>query len=167
MKIIFLDFDGVLTSVDSMVAFWHLNRNEHHNEDRLDPVCVGLIRHLCEKTGAKVVVSSVWRIGRTEQDFLDIFKQYGWDDFPYAGQTPISRERIRGQEIQTWLNQNPVDTYVIFDDDSDMLESQLGNFIHVSNINGFRSQHYVKALRLLGHPDERLEHQVNFVRKQQ
>ena len=58
-----------------------------------------------------------------------------------------------------------VTNYCIFDDDSDMLESQNNNFIHVSNISGLRTKHYCKALILFGVPDERLEAQVNFIRK--
>lgn len=171
-KIIFLDFDGVLNSVDSAIAFWCMDKNKHPHEDRLDAVSVGLIRHLCEETDAKIVISSVWRLGRTVQDFVDIFKLYGWDNAPVIDRTAsLSRTQMsgdrRGREIQLWLDQHPVDSYVIFDDDSDMLESQQSNFIHVSNINGFRSQHYVKALRHFGFPDDRLEQQVNFVRKQQ
>ena len=36
----------------------------------------------------------------------------------------------RGKEIQQWLDEHPeVTNYVIFDDDSDMLEHQMNNFI--------------------------------------
>lgn len=168
MCYIFLDIDGVLNSVDSAIAFFSLDKNVYHQDERLDPVSIGLLRHLCDITDAKIVISSSWKIGRTVQDFLDIFKGYGWDDFPCIGITPYYTGNCtnrRGHEIQQWLDENPVDSYVIFDDDSDMLESQQSNFIHISNINGFRSQHYVKALRHFGHPDDRLEQQVNFVRK--
>ena len=71
----------------------------------------------------------------------------------------------RGHEIQHWLDNNLWDYYLILDDDSDMLEEQSEQFIHVSNVNGFRSQHYCKALRIFGKADERLEAQVNWRKK--
>lgn len=36
---------------------------------------------------------------------------------------------FRGHEIKNWLEKNPVDNYVILDDDEDMLEEQLNNFV--------------------------------------
>lgn len=174
MKVIFLDVDGVLNSVDSAVAFHYLNSTlkntmKRRTEEHLDFVSIGLLKALCDKTGAKIVVSSVWRIGRDKADFIDIFAAYGWIDFPYLDKTITghpSGDSRRGREIEHWLDAHPdVTEYIILDDDSDMLDTQLDRFIHVSNVNGFRSKHYCKALRLLGCPDERLENQVNFVRK--
>jgi hypothetical protein len=159
MKIIFLDIDGVLNSIDSMVAFHGCN------EKHLDKVSIGLLKRLCEATDAKIVISSTWRKGRTIADFVGIFSFYGWDNAPIIGRTPV-KDSKRGLEIHECLLYHPeVTDFVILDDDSDMLDSQLQNFVHVSNINGFRSQHFCKALRVLGCPDDRLEQQVNFVRK--
>lgn len=173
MKVIFLDIDGVLNSVDSMISFynWTPIGTKEQMEDRLDPVSIGLLRRLCLGTGAKIVVSSTWRRGRIKEDFLEIFAGYGWGDFPYLDKTPIGYsinpigERTRGHEIQYWLDNNGNPEYIILDDDSDMLESQKDRFIHCSNINGFRSKHYCQALRLFGQPDVRLEEQVNWVKK--
>lgn len=39
----------------------------------------------------------------------------------------------RGNEIQYWLDRNPCDTYVIFDDDNDMLSIQRENFVRTAN----------------------------------
>lgn len=172
MKVLFLDIDGVLNSVDSSIAFSNMNRNIFKNEMRLDPVSIGLLRSLCvgkhncdiETHDVKIVISSTWRLGRTVQDFIDIFTLYGWDNCPIIGKTKVLNNGNRGDEIQEWLDSKDIEYYVILDDDSDMLDSQLNNFVHVSNINGFRSQHYCKALRILGYPDERLESQVNFKR---
>lgn len=169
MKVIFLDIDGVLNSIDSAIAFFAKKKNKSmmYNEDRLDPVSIGLIQRVCEETGAKIVVSSTWRMGRTQKDFIELFAAYGWEDFPYLDKTDTAGP-VRGSEIQRWLVNNGSPEYIILDDDSDMLQEQHDRFIHVSNVNGFRSKHYCKALRLFGHVDEhleRLESQVNFVRK--
>lgn len=173
MNIIFLDIDGVLNSVDSAIAFyeWMPKGTREQSEDKLDKVSIGLLRKLCMVTDAKIVISSTWRMGRVKEDFEEIFKRYGWVDFPYYGQTIIGYilfdigSRTRGHEIQHWLKEHPeIINYAIIDDDSDMLPNQLKNFVHVSNINGFRSKHYCQCLRLLGKPDEVLERQVNWVK---
>lgn len=171
-KIIFLDIDGVLNSVDSSIAFykWMPRGTKIQMEDRLDSVSIGLLRRLCIETGAKIVISSTWRMGRTESDFVEIFARHGWEDFPIVGLTPIGHtlfevgHRERGQEIQYWLDHNGNPEYIILDDDSDMLDSQMSRFIHCSNVNGFRSKHYCQALRLFGQADERLEYQVNWTK---
>ena len=164
MRIIFLDIDGVMNSVDTTLAFsgGGLNRKK-----RLDPVSIGLLKKLCDETNAKIVISSTWRLGRTIQDFIDIFSTYNWKDAPVIGKTVVLnyKGRTRGDEIQCWIEENNVQEYVILDDDSDMLQSQKHRFVHVSNVNGFRSKHYCQCLRLFGMPDDRLEHQVNWVRK--
>ena len=160
-KIIFLDIDGVLNSVDSMISF------QSCNEYALDKVSIGLLKSLCAITGAEIVVSSTWRMGRDKKDFMEIFSLHDWLDFPYIGRTRVldTYQYNRGNEIQDWLNANidQVD-YIIIDDDSDMLPEQLERFVHVSSVNGFRSKHYCQALRLFGHPDEKLERQVNWVK---
>lgn len=158
MNLIFLDIDGVLNSLDSAIAFHSCN------ESALDPISIGLLKRLCEEVDAKIVISSTWRRGRTTKDFVKIFANYGWQEAPVIGRTPIMDSK-RGLEIHEWSLFNPeVTNYVILDDDGSMLDSQLQNFVHVSNVNGFRSKHYCAALRIFGKPDERLEQQVNFVR---
>lgn len=61
MKVIFLDIDGVLNYTK-----WYTNErnpgNLHGQEGDLDPLCVDRIIRICEETGAKVVISSDWRI---------------------------------------------------------------------------------------------------------
>ncbi len=168
MKIVFLDIDGVLNSVDSAIAYhWlKINMDKRTNEERLDMISVQLLKRLCETVDAKIVVSSTWRLGRTKDDFVRIFNNYHWPDFPYVGRTDSDGQQ-RGDEIRRYVDANNIahDEYIILDDDSDMLPEQHDRFVHVSNVNGFRSKHYCRALRLFGMPDERLESQVNFVRK--
>lgn len=131
MKIIFLDIDGVLNVIsqgrDQFGSIFH-----KHFEDNL--------RHLIEQTDAKIVISSTWRFSG-----LDIMKDM-WlkrnlpgeviDITPYCAiiQKDESYESVeRGYEIQAWLNKHPdVENYVILDDDNDMLDCQLNNFVKTS-----------------------------------
>lgn len=58
-------------------------------------------------------------------------KRYNdWIKEPIHDITPYMRSRHRGSEIQEWLDkQTEPYRYVIFDDDTDMLDSQLPYFI--------------------------------------
>lgn len=172
MKVIFLDIDGVLNSIDSIIAF--AAKKHHvgflHNADRLDPVSVGLLQRACIESGASIVISSTWRKLYNEDEFVNIFKEYGWEDFPIIGVTDNANScgQTRGNEIQRWLDANDNPEYVIVDDDSDMLHIQHERFVHVSNVSGFRTKHYCRVLRLFDCVDvhlEQLESQVRFKRK--
>lgn len=156
MNVIFLDIDGVLNSIDSMVASYQLGL--HSQEKTLDIVSIGLLMKLCKETNAKIVISSTWRLGRTIDDFKSIFSHYGWSDFPIVGMTGRGGiGSVRGDEIQEWVDSNDVSNYVILDDDSDMLESQKLHFVHVSGVNGFRLKHLCHALHIFGFPSKDLE----------
>lgn len=125
MKVIFLDIDGVLNVIpqgrDEYGAIFH----EHFVEN---------LRELIEKTGAKIVISSTWRLSG-----LSIMKEM-WEKRDLPGEvidiTPsLMRERgstlCRGDEIQLWLDEHPeVTNYVYIDDDHvDVNENQLGHFV--------------------------------------
>lgn len=164
MNLVFLDIDGVLNSVRNTVANPRGMDNlpaRRYEELALDPVAVGLVKSLCEKTGAKIVISSSWRIGRTNADFVNIFNHYGWEDFPIIGYTLIM-PTIRGVQIAAWMDaysqidsNEKIEQYVILDDSNDMLPEQMGNIVRTSLSEGLLLADYVAALRILdpNHPD--------------
>ena len=49
MKILFLDFDGVITTLKTR---WKIDMDK-----------IKIINDICDKTDAKIVVTSSWRIG--------------------------------------------------------------------------------------------------------
>lgn len=121
MKIIFLDIDGVLNNMRTRETF----------EDYVfvDDNKILLLKQLIDKTNAKVVLSSSWRIGwqfkdknpRCANDEVRLFealqrklKEFDIDMLSY---TP--HLWCRGKEIDTWLNEwqgEKVDSFVILDD---------------------------------------------------
>lgn len=133
MKVIFLDFDGVLNVIpqghDEYGGIFH-------------PEFVQNLERIIQETGAKLVISSSWRHGGVER-MRAMWKHRGYPG-EIIGITPDLwrgvkdeefHERLeRGHEIEAWLKQHPeVNTYVILDDDDDMLSSQRGNFVQTSN----------------------------------
>lgn len=136
-KIIFLDFDGVITTLKTR---WKIDMNK-----------VKIINDICDRTDAKIVVTSSWRIGYRgvvsafhkflkqyfiKNQYLDHFKKE-FDKFidNIVGMTESGS--YRGNEIKFYMNEHPeIDNYVILDDDSDMLDKQLFNFVQTDTYEG-------------------------------
>lgn len=121
MKVIFLDFDGVLNIIPKSYDQFGGTFHDEFVEN---------LKSIIDQTGAKIVVSSTWRLSGIS--FLrDMWK---FRNYPreIIGTTPDTNF-TRGHEIQMWLDRNPdVENYVILDDDNDMLDSQIPNFVKTS-----------------------------------
>jgi hypothetical protein len=162
MRIIFLDIDGVLN-----YELFYRNRNiseaRSYPLSEICPEAVKLLNDLCESTGAKVVISSTWRLGKKLGEMQAIFKEVGFtgeiiDFTPCLARYPGS---VRGNEILAWIQANEeligwnyydFKEYVIFDDDSDMLYWQRDNFMWVDRHCGLTPNLIYKAKRILGVP---------------
>lgn len=169
MKIIFLDINGVLDSVESKLA----TDKRLGETKRFDPISIGLIKRLCETTGALIVITSTLRKRLGPPEFIKIFSNYNWPEVGkyFGGVTSVSGSNDRELEISLFLHDIKNSTkedieFIIIDDDSEdyVTDQIIARYLHVSNVNGFRVQHFCKALRMFGMPDERLEEQVNFKR---
>jgi hypothetical protein len=144
-KIVFLDFDGVITSPKSRY--------------KLDPELLERLGRILDSTGANIVVSSSWRRGTLEdtKQYLSTVSHYLPEPFPFVdkviGITPnIFAKQFyihRGVEIWNWINENKVDKYVILDDDSDMLLEQASHFVHTKTVDGLTEQNVEEAIKIL------------------
>ncbi len=154
MKTIFLDIDGVLNSQQSMVSS---NVRGVCDYEGLDRTALGLVRKVCELTGANIVISSTWRSDGKDA-IAGGFEACGWRGIimmkTIIGVTPRLSGK-RGGEIAEWLACHPeVHNYIIIDDDRDMLESQMDHFVHTDNVLGFNLYDMVKAVDILGVIDD-------------
>lgn len=155
-KYIFLDIDGVLNSHRSWMAYNHLPLEtlEKINKHELDPIAVGVIHRVITETGAKVVISSAWRISFDLEGLRDIFEYYGWERDWIIDLTPRDPQRAhRGTEIEMWMMENIENfngvKYAIIDDDSDMLDWQKKRHVHTQYSDGLLFEHYNKLIELL------------------
>jgi len=120
MKVIFLDIDGVLNT--------RYTPQRHRGFIGMHPELVERFNKLRARTGAKVVLSSTWRLAK---DWKNTMAECGLDTEHFIDRTPHMpltggvEAMERGKEIQAWLNEHPdVEAYAILDDDSDMLPHQ-------------------------------------------
>lgn len=140
MKILFLDFDGVITTYESG---W-----------RIDLKKLELLDNIIKSTDAKIVVSSSWTVGK---DNVDDFKDYLCSTWRVKtiGENDIFKNFVRqiyditdkkgawrGDEIQRWLDkhEDDVDTYAILDDDSDFHNDQLFHFVQTDTYEGLTAR---------------------------
>lgn len=154
IKIIFLDIDGVLNN-EIMCS----NPDWKEKQYNIDKRCINLLNYLIEKTEAKVVITSVWRHGKSIEELQKLFEEYGFKG-NIIGYTPSygHESLVRGNEILGWLqdNQDRYDgldynfkNYVILDDDGDMLLCQKDNFIQVDYYSGLTPNIIWKAEKIL------------------
>ena len=112
MKIIFLDFDGVLNSENWMVSRF----KKFDNDDiatqypfyEIDPDAVENLNRIIELTGAKVVVSSTWRHGRNPEELSNILKFHNFkgEIIDVTPSLNIKGYTVpRGCEIDFWLKE--------------------------------------------------------------
>lgn len=120
MKIIFLDIDGVLN-----YASWNTHLEEKLVmadqswwSEMIDPTCVECLNQIVKDVGAKVVLSSTWRLYHDIETMAEILEGKGFVG-EIIGRTPARlSSQSRGGEIQSWLNscEEDVTTFAILDD---------------------------------------------------
>ena len=145
MKVIFLDFDGVLNSQ----RYFKINGCEGL---ALDPACMLRLQELVAATDARIVLSTSWRehweketsecdgIGLEINRLFQKYNLHIYDKTPFSG---IDREK----DVEIWLDRNSgVTAFVVLDD----------RFLDSAVIRG----HFVKTDGVLRGLDERAENET-------
>lgn len=154
-KILFLDIDGVLASIDFLIKnggkSGFIERNKVALLNKLKPYNV------------EVVISSSWGYNKNTVDTLILC---GLELSVIGGTEHFSNDWLcRGNEIAKWIvstfDNYSVFTgkpyiyegykgedyeYVILDDDTDMLMCQKDNFIHIDRESGLTEEHIDRAI---------------------
>lgn len=169
MNVVFLDIDGELTYSDY----------ENTETADIDIEKVKLLKEICDKSDAKVVISSSWRGSKTytPQIYYILTNILENNGIEVIGETPyISAEfedeektRVfslndtlhlklkygtgRAAEIQKWINEHDVQNFVILDDE-DWNWSDYGyqkNWIRPTwfGNGGLKREHVNKAIEIL------------------
>ena len=157
MKAIFLDIDGVIATPTSVRLNYLLGRGP--DRQRFDTVSLAYLQRLVTETGAIIVLTSTWREDMCTNDpFINaimdnLFQQLEEVGAPVASMTPVLQTADRSAEIAAWLDENPCDTYVIFDDLArfeDRPEVTDGHLVLIDDSEGIRHHHYQRAREILG-----------------
>jgi hypothetical protein len=156
MKVIFLDFDGVVCLVDEwggrkkkklkyLKEFPDVtNIPAYIKMDNFNGKAVNVLNLILEETGAEIVVSSDWKLYCTLDELKEMFTKYGVIKEPIDTTPNIplvydkqyyTKEELadyRVMEIKKWLKQHPEVTQWVAVDDLDLGE-KFGSFSGNSN----------------------------------
>ena len=118
MKILFLDHQGVMR-LDPVC--WLTGKPELQEFDK---TAVKNINNLIKKTDCEIVVSSDWKLWVPLEEMKDFYISQGIIKSPIGYTPDKSNEiksiddlaRLRVEEIEQWLNDNNVSTWVAIDD---------------------------------------------------
>lgn len=157
MKVIFLDFDGVLNSAASFVMETRIRKDLPKGSlcpvnQTLSNVCCSNLQYILEAVpSAKIVISSAWRT-MFELDWLKAkLASYGIDSTRVVDATPHSFSGPRGREIQQWLEAHPqVKEFVILDDNyigGGFTEKEI---VTTTWTVGLTLTHALQAIKILG-----------------
>lgn len=149
MKVLFLDIDGIINSED--YAVYRYTTKKFDLDHFVDERAVAFLNYIIDETGARIVLSSSWRGSYEETE--ERLKKAGFK-YDFFDKTPYHPSRHRGTEIQEWIDKyeethEPLESYVIIDDDNDMLESQENNFVQCNFVHGLTSHDCYKAINIL------------------
>lgn len=146
--IVFLDIDGVLNSRQWLTRE-RVDDPFRPYDDELDPDAIRRLNRLCHETGARIVISSTWRLGYHDCESLLLGFAKHRMTAPIVGMTPDLCGRPRGEEIAAWIGDNSPDSpFVILDDDSDMGELAI-RLIKTSFETGLTDADVERAICLL------------------
>lgn len=166
--LLFLDIDGVLNSREMFIERKDIPVPGNLINQTVSKEAVGLLKELVVDLDLRLVITSAWR-STTMDDFKDRFvdgclvgnqavinalNHSGWRGCAnyIVGSTRRLSTGCRGDEIYEWLVTHSRYThtpYVIVDDDSDMLTSQLGRLVNVNNEVGLIEADIIKIRSLL------------------
>lgn len=163
MKVVFLDIDGVLNTEETFERNYQDYLKTGIKNELIDEIRVSYLKEIIDETGAVIVLSSSWRRhcefdngkivseeGHTKY-LIEILAKYGMTLYDITG---YDRDGNRGKEINEWLSQHVVDSFVILDDNSgdlqDFIDKELikTNFYRGEN-SGLCCEHVEMAINKL------------------
>lgn len=151
MKAVFLDIDGVLNSYS-----YDMKRTE--NDGNIDKTRLLVLKQVIDKTGAKIVLSSSWRVHWDKDPDIcdDIGKEINsvfWEaGLEIYDKTPKVGYLERAEEVRIWLKDNPgVTSFVILDDNGygwgDLSKNLINTNYRIGR--GLDQKHVLDAIKLL------------------
>jgi hypothetical protein len=149
MKVIFLDFDGVLNSAQYLKS----GRHPDACGIGLDPFAVVRLRRLVHETDANIVVTSAWRTGRSIDNLSGLLQAAGCHievlDKTADLNTKAHGYKHRGDEINAWLSGtwHKIESFIVIDDD--IVDGFSDVQIKTSFDEGLQDNHVDAAIRIL------------------
>ena len=147
MKVLFLDFDGVLNSQDYRDSYGSMGAG-------IDKSKMPLLKKLVDTTDAKIVLITSLREYRDKNsdkcDYFgkvinETFAEYGLEIYD---KTPVSESGMREDDIRDWICENSdIENYVAIDDGALFAKFLVGHVVQPKD--GIEKEHAEKAIEIL------------------
>lgn len=147
MRVLFLDFDGVLNSQDYRDRYGSMGAG-------IDKSKMPMLKRLVDSTDAKIVIITslreYWDKNPEKCDYFgrvinDTFAEYGLEIYD---KTPASESGMREDDIRDWICENPgIKNYVAIDDGALFAKFLVGHFVQPKD--GLEEEHVEKAVEIL------------------
>ena len=145
MRIIFLDFDGVLNSNRFFIE------SNHHPDFFLEDSKMELLKQIVDATDAKIVLSTSWReVWDTDlviaKKLREYFSSYHLDVYGCTGSIDFDRYL----EIKDWIIKHNIESYCVLDDITGPWY-ELEDHVIITNTtgDGLTKDHVKKAIEIL------------------
>lgn len=154
MKVLFLDIDGVLNTEGSRIQAHRRKPGSWGTHEAWVTESVDQLKRIIAETGCQLVISSDWRLPQNIGDLKNGFTFFQLPD--WIGVTPVmgqnnSTNWIRGREINAWLSDKEVESFVIIDDNDWMLPEQSRQFVQTDPYFGLTENDANLAITVLKH----------------
>lgn len=153
-KLIFLDIDGVLNSERYFKSRAFGFPGMISKRDKLDPDAVKILSDVIACTGAKIIISSTWRLAYSKREIATLLRNIA--PFPpgtFGGVTPDHGVTgNRGDEIAHFLKRVSAFSYCIIDDmptDGFTHEQRERHLVTTNYESGLLKSHVPKILNSL------------------
>lgn len=123
-------------------------------KEETDIVKLRWLDEICQKTKAKIVISSSHRSTFSIEEWNKVFTWMELDSIDVVGVTGWDMEKqIRGYEIKKYLDERKgeIADYVILDDDHDVLPEQFNNFFPTDPYCGITPEIYRRIIQHFNH----------------
>lgn len=158
---IYLDIDGVLNSRNwySTESAKSIRSELIGNSNRADwhafhmPVHhMKILNKIAKVTGAKLVITSAWRMVTTMGIIRNMMRRSGLDSNIQIDRTVSIRNRTRGTEIDEHIKLAGVTNFLIIDDEKcNVLKKHRHRLIKTDCNTGLLPCHFITAINVLNH----------------
>lgn len=160
-KVIFLDVDGVLNPLVNIYMRKEKGEPTSSYYITIPGDKIYRLKQIVDKTNAILIMSSSWRLGfvastmTPSKSYTNLNNQLMKYGIQLSGWTPVHKDRIRGIEINWWLESfmrtnGYKPKYIILDDDlQDLIGFHKGHIVRTTSLLGLQDEHVNIAISLL------------------
>lgn len=149
----FLDFDGVLNHSKYYDTDEFMLHDINYPNEQLSRNTIALLNKFLIKTNSVVVVTSDWRLGTSVEELQSILEKKGFTGRVVGKTKNLSHEfntcMCRGKEIEQYINEHHIESFVVFDDDTSDLEEVWNNLVIIDGDYGLTQESLDKATKIL------------------